>query len=117
MVVARRVENQGVCLHNVEFQSSGLACHRVRFGRMGFHSVDTDMSAVVGAVAVVDVAAAAADSVAVIAVVVVVVVVVVAGPAPGDLRRGHLDRIASTFFDVSYQKTIQSGLKFFVLSE
>ena len=107
-----------MCLHNVEFQSSGLACHRVRFGRMGFHSVDTDVSAVVGAVAVVDVAAAAAaaaDGVAVIAV--VVVVVVVAGPAPGDLRRGHLDRIASTFFDVSYQKTIQSGLKFFVLSE
>ena len=82
-------------------------CRPVRFDRMGFRSADTGMSAVVGAVAVAGVAAA--DG----AVVIAVAVVVVAGPAPGDLRRDHLDRLALTFFVVSCQKTIRSGLKSF----
>lgn len=112
VVIARRVEYQAVCLRNVEFRSSGLAYRRVRFGCMGFRSADTDMSAVVDDVAsVAGVEGAVATAAAVIA-----VVVIVAGPDPGDLRADHLDRIASTFFVVSCQKTIQNGSKSFALS-
>lgn len=103
-----------MCLHNVEFQSSELVCRRGRFGCMDFRSADMDMAAVIDAVAVAVAVAgvAAADGATVIA-----VVVVAAGPAPSDLRHDHLDRIALTFFVVSYQKTIQNGLKSFALSE
>lgn len=114
VVVARRVESQAGCLHNVEFQSSGLACRRARSGCTDFRSADMDMSAVFGAVAVADVAAGAA---AVVAAVAIGVVAVAAGQSRGDLRDSHLDQIASTFFVVSCQKTTQSGLKSFALSE
>lgn len=101
-----------MCLHNVEFQSSEPVCRRGRFGRMDFRSADMDMAAVIDAVVVAVAGVAAADGAIVIA-----VVVVAAGPAPSDLRHDHLDRIALTFFVVSYQKTIQNGLKSFALSE
>lgn len=79
-----------MCLHNVEFRPSGLACRRVRFGCTDFRSADMDMYAVVDDVAsVAGVAGAVATAAAVI-----VAVVVMAGPAPGDLRAHHPDQIA-----------------------
>lgn len=111
MVNARRVGFQAVCLRNVEFRSSGLGYRQIRFGCTGFRSADRDMSAVVDDVAgVASVAGAVATAAAVI-----VDVAVVAGSAPGDLRADHPDQIASTFFVVSCQKTIQNGLKSFAL--
>ena len=71
--------------------------------------MDTDTIDAVVVAGVVVAAAAAA--------VVIAVVVVVADPAPCDLRHNRLDRIASTFFVVSCQKTIQNDLKSFALSE
>ena len=108
VVVARRVEFQAVCLHNVELQSSELVCRPGRFGCRDFRNAGMDMAAAIVAVAGV----APADSAVVVA-----VVAVVAGPALSDLRHDHPDRIASTFFVVFYQKTNQNGLKSFVLSE
>ena len=89
-------------------------CRRVRYDCTDFRSGDMDMSAVVGAVAVADVADAAVVAGAVA--IAIAVVVVAAGPFHGDLR-DNLDQIASTFFVVSSQKTIRSGLKSFALSE
>jgi hypothetical protein len=66
------------------------------------------MPAVFGAVAAADVAVAA---------VAIGVVAVAAGLIQRDPRDNHLDRIAWTFFVVSCQKTIQSDLKSFALSE
>jgi hypothetical protein len=63
---------------------------------------------------VVGAAAVAAVAVAAVA---IGVVVAAAGLFPGDLRDNLLDQIASTFFVVSYRKTIQSDLKSFALSE
>lgn len=102
VVIAHRVGFQAVCLHNVEYRLSELVCRRGRFGCTDSRSVDMG---VIDAVAVAGVA------------VVIAVVVVVAGSAPCDLRHDRLDRIASTFFVVSYQKTTQNDLKSFALSE
>ena len=112
MVTVRRVEFQATYLRSVESRSNGLVCPRAQFGCMGSRSVDTDMSAVVGAVAVA-VAEVAADVDAAAA---IAVVGAVAGPVLHDCRDYHLGQIASTFFDVSYRKTIQNGLKSSALS-
>jgi hypothetical protein len=104
----RRVGFQAECLRNVEFRWNGLVCRRDRFGCTDFRSADTDMPVVVGAAVVAGVAVAA---------VAIGVVAVAAGLCQGDPHDNHLDRIALTFFVVSYQKTIQSDLKFFALSE
>lgn len=72
------------------------------------------MSAVVDAAAVADVAADAAADAAAVA---IGVVAVAAGQFRGDLRDSHLDQIALTFFVFFCQKTTQSGLRSFALSE
>ena len=109
MVSVRRVGFQAECLRNVEFRWNGLVCRRDRFGCTDFRSADTDRPAVVDAgAAVADVAVADVATGA---------VVVAAGLSRDDLRDNLLDPIASTFFVVSYRKTIQSDLKSFALSE
>jgi len=60
---------------------------------------------------------AVVDDVADVAAVVIAPVVVAAGLFRDDLRDNHLHYLALTFFVVSYQKTIQSDLKSFALSE